>query len=239
MTREGPQGSVRLRDLARLSRAVTRGNLEASVLVLLAQTDGWLTRFMPDPRSGEEISRCSRLLRAEDRLRSLTTHVLKRLALSIATCLSPEALAFARDANGKPYLMADGRLCFNLSHSGPWCVLALTRGRNVGVDVQTVDEAGADSLPREFVCHPDEETLHWDKKTAICRWSLKEALLKAHGIGLAHPMEKVRLAPGPSGRWTACLFDKTWFLTHRRLEDGSSLAVCTDTPCPTLLVHVD
>lgn len=239
MTREGPQGPVRLEGLARLARAVTGGNLEAGVLVLLAKTDGWLPRFMPDPRSGEEIARCSRLLRAEDRLRSLTAHVLKRLALSIATGLSPEVLAFVTDANGKPCLMADGQLRFNLSHSGPWCVLALTRGRNVGVDVQTLDEADAESLPCELVCHPDEETARWDKKTAICRWSLKEALLKAHGIGLAHPMEKVRLVPGPGGRWTARLFDKTWFLTHRRLEDGSSLAVCADTPCPTLLVRVD
>ena len=52
----------------------------------------------------------------------------------------PAAIALASGEHGKPVLAeAPERLSFNLSHSGALALVALTTGREVGVDLEAID----------------------------------------------------------------------------------------------------
>lgn len=83
---------------------------------------------------------------------------------------TPEALEFEAGERGKPRLRDAGDVEFNLSHSGELVVVAVTRGRAIGVDVERID--------------PEH-----DRTAAFYEeWVRREATLKCLGVGvLADP----------------------------------------------------
>ena len=113
---------------------------------------------------------------------------------------------------GKPYLPDFPDLHFSLAHSGPHALLALSRSRRVGVDIELVRAhaiARAALAPRECA-HNDREFLQL--------WTLKEAVLKAEGCGLsAAPADldvsqwpdKLQRRDAATGQWQLC---PTWQL---------------------------
>jgi 4'-phosphopantetheinyl transferase len=54
---------------------------------------------------------------------------------------APQDIHFSFNQAGKPYLSGElaGRLFFNLSHSGDWGLCAVTRNREVGVDLEKIN----------------------------------------------------------------------------------------------------
>ncbi len=119
----------------------------------------------------------------------------------------PSAIAFRYGGWGKPGLdeARDGDgLQFNLSHSGDLALLAVARGRRLGIDVEAVRpmaDAGPIAArffsPREcerFRRLPESEQL-----AAFFRcWTRKEAYMKATGAGMSMPLDQfdVTLSPG-------------------------------------------
>lgn len=158
----------------------------------------------------------------------LATHALARNALSRHSALPPEAWRFQLNAYGKPSVDPECGLRFNLSNS-PGLVACLIGERvEVGVDVEprTRAKSIAEVGPRMF--SPQEvaqlEALREDRRPERCLrlWTLKEAYVKARGMGLALPMNRVsflfdgtgeiRMALDPSlsdepGRWRFCLLE--------------------------------
>jgi hypothetical protein len=95
--------------------------------------------------------------------------------------------------HGKPRL-AEGDLRFNLSHSGDLRVLAVTTGREVGVDVEVIRDRGdvceladiglpADQAARVAGAPADERSSLFHRL-----WVRHEARLKCHGVGLVAPL---------------------------------------------------
>lgn len=123
----------------------------------------------------------------------LAAHTMTRTVLDwYATCPIRTLEELPQWPSGKPYLpkeMTGKPLYFNLSHSWPLAVLAITRVAECGVDVEVADEelpwlemSRHAMHPKEFQAvvnapHPDRAFL----KT----WTLKEAVAKAVGLGLA------------------------------------------------------
>ena len=87
--------------------------------------------------SADERARAARFHFARDRVRFLRGRAALRHLLAGYAGLEARALVFAQGAHGKPALPGTG-LEFNLSHSGGCAVLAVTRGRRVGVDVERI-----------------------------------------------------------------------------------------------------
>ena len=125
--------------------------------------------------------------------------------LAAAVGVAPEALALARDARNRPCLQgAQARFDCNWSHSGEHLLLALGDGVRVGADVERVRERpralalaeryfGADEAA--WLCAQPEAA----RPLAFARlWCLKEAVLKAHGHGLAFGLDRVAFALDPS-----------------------------------------
>jgi 4'-phosphopantetheinyl transferase len=168
----------------------------------------------------------------QDRRVFLALHALLRNALSHSYPLAPEEWRFSTNAYGKPQIPSEFGLRFNLSRSPKLVICLVSRGIEVGVDLEPQERAGkiVEIAPR--VLSPSEliqfELLTAQEKLnrALSLWTLKEAFTKACGMGLSLPLtrlsflfegDEARLEVDPdlginSGRWQFSLFEH---LGHR------------------------
>ena len=159
-----------------------------------------------DPRlPDDERQRARRFRAARDRERYLAGRAALRGILAGYVASRPETLRFVRAPLGKPALLgAPAGLEFNLSHAD-WCALvAVTRGRRVGVDVEGIrrGQRGME-VARRFFARGEVEALaavtpEERAVTFVRCWTRKEAYVKARGDGLALSLQhfEVPLAPG-------------------------------------------
>jgi 4'-phosphopantetheinyl transferase len=140
--------------------------------------------------SNEERKRLSGYRSKEAAERYVVTRSLVRLVLSEQFGVDPRSLALGRTEMGKPTVRG---LHFNLSHSGELILLAICGDRDVGVDVERrrhVERVAA--LEARWLTGAERSSLQAardsgaDSSDAFLRiWSLKEARLKALGIGIS------------------------------------------------------
>jgi 4'-phosphopantetheinyl transferase len=162
----------------------------------------------------EERARAARFHFERDRHRFMAGRAALRRILAAYLDRSPDDLVFAVGPHGKPALENLG-LEFNLSHSGGCGLLAVTRGRRVGVDVERVraDFAGED-IARRFFAPAEVEALAGSAPdqyaTGFFRcWTRKEAYVKARGDGLSLALDRfeVPLDQGATRALASCLDD--------------------------------
>lgn len=146
----------------------------------------------------EEHARWQRFVYPVDRQRFLVGRAFVRTVLT--QCLGhgdPATLRFMQMPHGKPVLAGPdaGKLHFNLSHTDAMLVLAVSRTHAVGVDVEALTrkvELRA-LAQRYFATHEYEELLeledHAQRERFFTLWTLKEAWLKARGLGLRIPLD--------------------------------------------------
>jgi 4'-phosphopantetheinyl transferase len=124
-----------------------------------------------------------------------------RAWLSEALGTDAGALELARDAQGRPTLSATpGRIDVNWSHSGDGLLMARGDGVRVGADLERLrPRPRALELARRFFAA--DEAVHLStlrpeaREHAFLRlWCAKEAVLKAHGQGLAFGLHRLRFA---------------------------------------------
>ncbi|MDZ4760723.1 MAG: 4'-phosphopantetheinyl transferase superfamily protein [Alphaproteobacteria bacterium] len=121
----------------------------------------------------------------------------------------PETLRFAYGKHGKPALdgkFADGRLHFNLAHSGDIAALAVAVDVEVGVDLEFVkpiedDVARFHFSGAEYAALSRLSADDWLPGFYRC-WTRKEAVVKAIGEGLSLPLDRfdVTLGAGEPAR---------------------------------------
>jgi 4'-phosphopantetheinyl transferase len=159
--------------------------------------------------SEEERDACRRFVFEEDRHLYLLAHALLRHALSSYTGLPPGAWTFRRGPWGKPALAGPSAaaLRFNLSHTRGLAACAVGWDGPIGVDVETLDSGGKRSVrdlarwsfaPAEIAwieARPENEA----EQAAVEIWTLKEAFLKAVGLGLHLPARQFAIVPEPDG----------------------------------------
>ena len=143
----------------------------------------------------EERARAARLRAPGARQRFVVAQALARRALSRAAAeVPPEAWQFRRGPHGKPEIAAPAAhssLRFNLSHTEGLVACAVLRDLDVGVDVEAGARLGDPlRLAERFFAAAETAWLRAlppEERRArfLDLWSLKEAVLKALGIGLA------------------------------------------------------
>jgi len=97
-----------------------------------------LIRPSPSCLSEDEVARASRFKFERDRIRWTRARSSLRLILSRYAGDDPEKLCFAYGERGKPALPPVTGIQFNLSHSGDWAMIAVTRSIPVGVDLEHI-----------------------------------------------------------------------------------------------------
>lgn len=156
--------------------------------------------------SEEERARVARFRFERSRLESLTTRALMRTALSRYRPVEPQDWRFKLNEHGKPSVEPECGLQFNLSNSVGLVVCLVSEGAELGVDVEPFDrsEKILELAPEVFSpveraqleALPEAERLD----RALSLWTLKEAYIKARGMGLALALDKISFVfGGPEG----------------------------------------
>ncbi len=156
--------------------------------------------------SSAELARASRFFFERDRRRFLNCRAALREILSVYTGRAPERIEFRVNSFGKP---STSHVFFNLSHSHDFAMIAVSRTREVGIDVEKIDEKFMrDNIPQRFF-PPNEvrklQAMPFPTRTQAffnC-WTRKEAYVKARGLGLSLALSsfEVTLAPGEPARF--------------------------------------
>ncbi|HOG47134.1 MAG TPA: 4'-phosphopantetheinyl transferase superfamily protein [Anaerolineae bacterium] len=148
----------------------------------------------------DELARVARHRSGDVRRRFIVARGALRSILSAYLGAGPQQVPIGYTCYGKPILMATAELrglacSFNLSHAGELALVALSRGREVGVDLEQLrpELATAEIATRFFspaesatlAALPGEERV----RAFFACWTRKEAYLKARGEGHARPLD--------------------------------------------------
>jgi 4'-phosphopantetheinyl transferase len=204
----------------------------------------------PSHLTPAEQARAARFRQQADRLRfALTRHRLREL-LGHYLHQPPAAIAFGEGSSGKPIILHAAReeadspgedVRFNVSHAGEWALIAIARGRDVGVDVEQhrpLDDL--EDLARRFFAPAETDALlaldATMRTAAFYRiWTRKEAFVKAMGTGIGWGLDRFIVShdereavalqipemPADAEKWT---------IRALPMEEGYAAAVAFDGP---------
>lgn len=182
---------------------------DADVHVWLARTDACeRAGLMPQYLSlltADERQRLDRFAFADLKHEFLLTRALCRVALSSYTDRHPGAWVFASNAYGRPTLAPDdpgAHLSFNLSNARGLVACAVTIGRPVGIDAEDLARNHeGEKIAGRFFSRDETRALRMapaaERHDLFIRlWTLKEAYVKAKGLGMTLPLDSFSFSCG-------------------------------------------
>jgi 4'-phosphopantetheinyl transferase len=164
-------------------------------------------RQLKNTLSNDERARAQRFIFERDQNRFIAARGILRDLLGRYLRCAPSAIEFVYGPHGKPAIFSAAPrhpLRFNLSHSHELALIAISREREIGIDVEMIrsDFASEEIARRYFSLGESDELrrLPAELRTEgffLC-WTRKEAYIKALGNGLHIPLDSfdVSLTPG-------------------------------------------
>ena len=176
--------------------------------------------------SPDERERAASFRFARDRSRYVVARGLLRTLLGGRLGRDPTLIEFSYGEHGKPQLAEeDQNLRFNLSHSAGMMALAISEGREVGIDVEAVrEDLFAEGIAPRYLPAEVAEEIELRAGTERSRefyrgWVRQEAYAKARGGGLTLIGE----SPDP-GSWSVIDLDSPdGFAGALAIESGEKL----------------
>jgi 4'-phosphopantetheinyl transferase len=194
--------------------------------------------------STEEAERAARFHFPADRDRYITAHGCLRDILARYLRGEPAQLSFVAGTHGKPSLATEEAIDFNLSHSNDYALIAIARGRRVGIDVERMRKGISSFVIAQQYFSKAEvaelQALPIDEREVafFTCWTRKEAYIKAQGLGLSLPLESfdVSLSPDEPAilRATRPDFDEAsrWILYSLEVDPGYKAAMAVEINPP-------
>jgi 4'-phosphopantetheinyl transferase len=208
----------------------------------VGQVDVWLTA--PDAIDADRLRGYETLMDAAERARwlrfrvpkprliHLVARALLRTTLSRYADVEPAHWRFETNQYGRPHIAAPeiGRdLRFNLSHTDGMVALAIAEGCEIGIDVESLDRRldTAELAPTVFEASElaafQTAPEYQRRDLFFAFWTLKEAYIKARGMGLSLPLDGFAFdlsqanprisfnarCPDDASRWQFRRFDAT------------------------------
>ena len=152
-----------------------------------------IKRFYPLLNAAEK-ERSERFVHFMHRKRFIAAHGFMRSVLALYTQQAAETLEFDKGEHGKPFLIHNTHLHFNLSHSQDIAMLAVAT-QDIGIDVECINRKNdwQKIIERFFTASEQKKILSLDEslqqRAFFEVWTRKEAHMKVTGQGLF-------LAPG-------------------------------------------
>jgi 4'-phosphopantetheinyl transferase len=152
------------------------------------------------PLSHDERETAARFAFHQDRRRFALARVALRCLLGSHVQAPPASVALTAAPYGKlrPLRDAHGvKVCFNVAHSDDLALIAVSHEREVGIDVERIRPLpGLDDIVAQYFATEEHRAFARatpeDRLAVFYRfWTLKEAYLKADGIGLGLPLAEV------------------------------------------------
>lgn len=146
--------------------------------------------------SEEETKRVERFRKINDKKQYVIGHIFLRILLSKYLEIPIHQISLFRDLHGKIKLEGNGgNISFNLSHSDEMVVLAFSKYKDLGVDIERIHNI-QDFLQIAQLYFRKEEYDYISKIDAESPlskfykvWTIKEAFVKATGEGLSRSLK--------------------------------------------------
>ena len=199
----------------------------------------WILPVTPGPEDDgrgllddSETARWHRLVRPEGRRLFAAAHALLRTALSRYAAVDPREWRFSAGEHGRPELAGPvSGLSFNLTHTDGLAACVIARGLSVGIDAERpARRLDLDSMMR--VAFTDAERAQVLAEAPERRgaaffaiWTLKEAYIKARGLGLTLPLKSFSVTVEPPGIRPAKDDAQGWHAELTRPTDEHVLAL--------------
>ncbi|MDF1760538.1 MAG: 4'-phosphopantetheinyl transferase superfamily protein [Coxiellaceae bacterium] len=196
--------------------------------------------------SETESERAHRFVNQQLRDSFALAHGWLREQLSGYLNTAPAELRFDSNQYGKPFLIG-GELQFNLSHSKQRVALVVSQKGDVGIDIQHHDtKVELAAIAKRFFA--TEEAAWFDATPEAERlsvfykiWSLKEAYIKAVGMGMSLPLSSFAFAENAAGEVVLVREPKEslpakWCASYHDTVADYALAVVTETVTSTLFI---
>jgi 4'-phosphopantetheinyl transferase len=221
----------------------------------------WTARVVDDQRitaallrllSPEERVRAAQFSFERDRVRFIQAHGTVRQILSKYSEVGAATLTFARNRDGKPYLVPQvngPNLQFSISHSGNCCMLAVRLDHPIGIDVEKVrDLPRTIDIAQTYFTPAESSALTALRGTAqrdafFALWTHKEATVKGLGISLAADLGRVEFDLDPVGGLRLVAWDgdqsvaQRWSVLRLNPGPGYVAAVASAHPIRSLALQ--
>jgi 4'-phosphopantetheinyl transferase len=201
------------------------------------QLSGKMTSLL----STAEIQRANAFHFKEDQKRYVHAHTLLRLILGKYTGIQPQDIDYKMGTYGKPYLMTENPIYFNLSHTKEMIAVAVSPENNIGIDIEKQAYiADLDSVAQQFMSKAEFDEMSYleanSKKDYFYQcWVRKEALVKASGRGIDDHLRALSVMDGcnpDEARTISTLFEETpntWWLKTFEITPDHLGAVCIES----------
>lgn len=185
----------------------------------LAALSGHEEEFLGD-LAPEERARALAISLASARAKFLVSRGVLRRLLGGLLGRRPQDVVLHYEPRGKPFLAgtsgAGDDVHFNVSHSGERALVALARGRAVGVDIEWMrPRPEALRLARRFFSPAEVAELQMLAPEECLRafyrcWTRKESLVKASGKGIAGSLRQFSVSTADNAESIAVSFAPAW-----------------------------
>jgi 4'-phosphopantetheinyl transferase len=193
--------------------------------------------------SHDERARAARFCFKEHHDLFVAARGILRTILSVYLDEDPARLRFRYGVHGKPALEPSTRreadLRFNLSHSAGLLLVAVSARKEVGVDLEHIQPALVNERIVEEVFSEQEQACLYAATAALRPhmffegWTRKEAYLKALGVGLSVPLNRVEVLPA-LGRVLPVCFQADemdgphWYMHPLAVKEGYSACLVVE-----------
>ena len=181
----------------------------------------------------DELNRANRFHFTRHQRRFTIAHAVLRLIIARYVNLAPNELIFSHNQYGKPHLLNDSSLQFNLSHSADTALLAVGQNHPVGIDLEFFSARPYEGIGNHLFSVRENQSLNQIpsplKPLAFFHiWAQKEAFIKACGLGLAYPTQQfdVPILPPTHEDIVDLRHQTTWKISSFMPEVACSAALC-------------
>ena len=205
--------------------------------------DNFLPNCLQAVLSADELLRASRYRFERDHNRFIVARSILRILIGTYLLMEPQRLVFGYGEYGKPHLNLPAprpTVRFSVAHSDRLALYAISRDRELGVDVEFVRDYFANEAIAEHFFSPNEvvqlRSVPMTMRTTAffnC-WTRKESFIKARGEGLSLPLNifDVSLVPGEPAALLSYHPDSTevsrWSMREIPVEPGFAAALTSE-----------
>ncbi len=229
------------------------GHDEVHIWQVMLDVPTSLVRTIGQVLTTDEHKQAKRFRSPQDAVRFIMSRGTLRTIIGCYLEHDPAMLQFHYGPYGKPALAreADNVLRFNVTHSRDRALFAITRGREVGIDLEYIhDDMAYEQIAEHQFTRNEVHTLNaipssrMRRETFFRIWTRKEAFLKARGLGLSLNPQTFDVPVTPAtltpllGTKAGCSEMSRWLL-YDLPSTGDSVAslVVEGSPCSLKCWH--
>lgn len=160
-----------------------------------------------------EKNQAGRFRHAHLARRYIVAHAATRFILAEYVRMPAQRICFAYNDYGKPFIVNDGGLFFNISHSDDMALCAVASGAEIGVDIERRRPVEWRAMAQRFFSSTERAFFQGApgaemEQLFFACWTRKEAYIKAKGLGLSLPLDafSVECRPGRPAALTGSAF---------------------------------